>query len=283
MQGATRQVKVMVKLVVTGAAVAAVMTSGVVFAQRPPQSSEDQMRARQRVVSMEAILENAVTAGAESVIFQVRNIMGDQPRLLGAPRARGIRLNEYGMFFTVDVPSLILPILWPIRGQLVADARATDAWLAELRLTAAQMEDPRSRAQLEETIARLQAQGGSGPAPDGLRRNVAAASVGPETARTPQTPVARPPLPDPEQEYREQVKTALLNAMLENSSTLTIGPEEWLTVAARRAVTRDPLFPGDTIDSNTWIARVKGSVLAALRAEKITLDDARRQVEQVEQ
>jgi hypothetical protein len=95
--------------------------------------------------------------------------------------------------------------------------------------------------------------------------------------------VGRPSLPDPEQEYREQVKTALLNAMLENSSTLAIGPDEWLTVAARRAATRDPLFPGDTVDSNTWVARVKGSVLAALRAEKITLEEARRQVEQNEQ
>lgn len=273
----------MFKRIVASAAAAAVMAgSAVALAQGAPgRTSEEQLQARQRVATMEAILATAVSNGADSVIFKVRNIMGgDQPILLGAPRVRGFRLEGYGVFFDVEVPDLRVPILWPVR-HLIEDARGTNAVLAEFRILAAQLEDPASRARVQALITKLQAETPPDQSPDRLRTTVAAASLAPEPARVAApAPVA---IDDPVEEYRKQVKAALVNAMLENSGSLSIGPDERLTVAARRNVTRDPIFPGDTVDTTTWIASIKGSDLAALGARRITVAEARRLVEEREQ
>src|SRR5688572_14920546 len=254
-----------------------VLAASSAFAQAPQQA----VRARQRISTMEAVLERAVSFGADNVIEQVSSIVGDQPRLLGAPRARGFHLEGYGVVFDVDVPSLTLPLLWPVR-HLVDDVRA-NAYMSELRLFAAQLEQP-DRAQLEGLLAKIQSQASPAPGQDRLRQNVSAASLAPETVRMP-APAANPPvsMDDPVEAYRKEVKAALVNAMLESSGSLTIGPDEWLTVAARSNVPRDPLSPGDTVASTTWIARVKGSDLAAFRAQKITAAEARRLVQEREQ
>jgi hypothetical protein len=70
-----------------------------------------------------------------------------------------------------------------------------------------------------------------------------------------------------------------VDAMLESSGSMNIGPDEWLTVAARDNVPEDPLVPGDATDLNTVIFKVKGSDLADFRAGRITLDEARKRVE----
>jgi len=44
-------------------------------------------------------------------------------------------------------------------------------------------------------------------------------------------------------------------------------------------VPRDPLIPGDATDFSTIIFRMKGSDLAAFRAGKVTLEEARQKVE----
>jgi hypothetical protein len=291
----------MVKGTLPGAAlVAAITISGTALAQDVPASAqspdpstssglpraestgEAQMRARQRVATMEAVLERAVSFGADRVIEQVRDIMGgDQPRLLGAPRVRGTRLEGYGVFFDVEVPRLNLPILWDVR-YLVDGAGPMNAMLAELRLVAAQLNDPASRALLESTIARLQAQTAP-PNTERLRQNVTAASISPEEPRTPPRPAVRPAIEDPQAEYRKQVTAALIDAVLENTAPVLIGPEEWLWISARSNVVRDPLYPGDTVGSTTWVARVKGSTLADLRAQRITLGEARTLVVEQEQ
>jgi hypothetical protein len=86
-------------------------------------------------------------------------------------------------------------------------------------------------------------------------------------------------LDNPAEGYTREVKAALVDAMIENSGPLALGPEEWLTVAARDNVPRDPLIPGDMADFSTIIFRVKGSDLAAFRAGRMTLEEARQKVE----
>jgi hypothetical protein len=83
---------------------------------------------------------------------------------------------------------------------------------------------------------------------------------------------------DPSQAYTDEVKASLIDAMIENSGPIPVGADEWLTVAARDNAPRDPLMPGDTAGLNTLIFRVKGSDLAAFRAGRITLEEARRHV-----
>jgi hypothetical protein len=67
--------------------------------------------------------------------------------------------------------------------------------------------------------------------------------------------------------------------MIENSGPIAIGADEWLTVAARDNVPRDPLIPTDAADTSSVILRVRGSDLAAYRAGRMTLEEARNKVE----
>ena len=66
--------------------------------------------------------------------------------------------------------------------------------------------------------------------------------------------------------------------MLENSQGLPIGDDEWLVVAASDDAPRNPLFPGDSVDSSQWVMYVKGSDLAALRSKSIGIEEARKRV-----
>jgi hypothetical protein len=56
-----------------------------------------------------------------------------------------------------------------------------------------------------------------------------------------------------------------------------IGADEWLTVAARDA--EGPLNPSEPYDAVTIVLRIKGSDLAAFRAERLTREEARKRVE----
>ena len=84
---------------------------------------------------------------------------------------------------------------------------------------------------------------------------------------------------DPNEAYTRAVKEALIDAMIESSGPMNLGPDEWLTVAARDNVPKDPLVPGDVTELNTVIFKAKGSDLAAFRAGTIDLAQARARVE----
>jgi hypothetical protein len=85
-------------------------------------------------------------------------------------------------------------------------------------------------------------------------------------------------LTDPNEEYRSQVRDALIDAMLEHSRGLNIGAGEILTVAARRSDDRPRLAPVDT-DARTVVISLRGADLAAFLAGQMTRDEARRRVE----
>ena len=262
----------MVKQLVRGAA-AVMLAAATASAQTPQQTEAEQVRARQRIATMEAVLERAVSNGADNVLRQVRNVMPDQPMLAGAPRVRGFRLEGYGVFFDVEVPLLRLPIMWPLR-YMVRDSRGTNAIVEDLRVAIRQLPPP-ERANAERMIRNLEVQLQAAQAAP-ARRGVSAAAIVPGTPQ----PEANPDVVnDPEDAYTHEVKAALIDAMLENSGALSLGTEEWLTVAARDNAPRDPLIPGDTIDFSTWVFRVKGSDLAAFRAGRMTIEEARKRVE----
>ena len=274
----------MVKQFVATVAIAATIAA-VAFAQAPavPPADSEQVRARQRVSTMEAVLARAVQNGADMVLRQVSNVMPDRPMLSGAPQVRGFRLDGYGVFFHVQVPTLVLPITWPIR-QLVQESENRAATLTLQRMFAeVSTLEGRQAERLQQLIRELQLQLDASR-PRG-RGRVAAATV---SAGPTGQPVATLVLPsgvdprvvdDPHAAYTEEVKSALITAMLENSQGLAIGADEWLIIAARDDQPRSPLLLGDTIDFSTWIMRVRGSDLAALRAGTITLADARSRVE----
>ena len=263
----------MVKQIVSGAA-AVMMTAAAAVAQTPPPNDAEQVRARQRIATMEAVLERAVLNGADNVLRQVRNIMPDQPTLAGGPRVRGFRLEGYGVFFDVEVPLMRLPVMWTMR-YMVRDSRAGDLNLEELRVAMRQLPAP-DRQRAERILRDLELQLEASRPQAGPRRGVSAATV---VAGAPPAPAPADVVNDPEDAYTREVKAALVEAMLESSGSLSLGAEEWLTVAARDNAPRDPLVPGDTVDFSTWVFRVKGSDLAAFRAGRISIDDARKKVE----
>src|SRR5262249_3648322 len=71
---------------------------------------------------------------------------------------------------------------------------------------------------------------------------------------------------------------AVKEAMLAHSSSLGVGPNEWLTIAARGNDDRPRLAPADG-NSRTRIMRLRGSDLAAYLARQITKDEAHARLE----
>ena len=274
----------MLKQIVATAAITltAVATA---FGQAPRPDDAGQVRARQRISTMEAILARAVQNGADMVLRQASNVMPDRPMLSGAPQVRGFRLDGYGVFFHVQVPTLILTITWPIR-QLVQESENRAATMTLQRMFA---EVSRLQGQpadnLHRLIRELQLQlDASSPRARGRVTAATTVAAVPSAAAGQPVPQAPPNVDqrvvdDPHAAYTDEVKTALINAMLENSQGLAIGADEWLVIAARDDAPRSPLLLGDTIDFSTWIMRVRGSDLAAFRAGTLTLADARMRVE----
>jgi hypothetical protein len=83
---------------------------------------------------------------------------------------------------------------------------------------------------------------------------------------------------DPSEAYTEEVKASLIDAMIENSGTLVIDADEWLTVAARDNAPGDPFNPGGQ-DATTLVIRIKGGDLNAFRAGRLTLEQVKERVQ----
>ena len=247
------------------------LVGGITFAQQ--QSQADQIKSRQRISMMEGVLERAVSNGADSMLRQMRAVMADAPMLTGVPEVRGFKLDGYGIFFDVEVPALRLPVTWPLR-YMFRDNRETRVIVEELRAMMAESE-PRQRDRLAQVVRQLeqQAQG-----PSALRGS---GRLGAATALqvTGGPPVDATAFDNPEEHYTREIKAALVDAMIEHSGPIPIGADEWLTVAARDNVPRDPLIPTDTADTTSVIFRVKGSDLSAFRAGRTTLEEVRKKVE----
>src|SRR5688500_7248927 len=76
------------------------------------RSEAEQIKARQRISTMEGVLERAVMNGADNLLRQVETVMPDGAMLSGQPQVRGFRLENYGVFFDVEVPALRLSVAW---------------------------------------------------------------------------------------------------------------------------------------------------------------------------
>ena len=85
---------------------------------------------------------------------------------------------------------------------------------------------------------------------------------------------------DPNRAYTEAVTRALVDAMIDYSTPMNIGPDQWLTVAARDDEGRNALAPQDPLEEVvTMIYRIKGSDLLAYRSGRIDRDEVRKRVQ----
>jgi hypothetical protein len=264
--------------------VLALASAGLVCGQEAPGSDAgraQQIRARFQILAMEGVLEKAVQLGAQRVRAEIQAAAPDAPDMLfitGLARARGFWLEGYGVFFDVDVPAMRRSLTWTLRVLEQGD-RGLGNELAALKRLTATVDNPAARRDLQQAIQRIEAQVGpariaNAPGAPALTVSEAASSTAVAAPSTERAPI----LADPDAVYTTEVKDALVEAMIEFSSSLPLTPTEWLTVAARdQDVSR--LQPADPYDVSTILVRIKGADLAAFRAGQITREEARRRVE----
>ena len=84
--------------------------------------------------------------------------------------------------------------------------------------------------------------------------------------------------PDFEAEYRAHVRDALVDAMLDNSGALPMGPTDTLLVVASGI---DPVVPNALYRSQSrkLVLKVKGADLASFRQGTITRDEAKQRIQ----
>jgi hypothetical protein len=227
----------------------------------------------------------------------VQRLMPDMLLISGAAEARGFRLDGYGVFFDVEVPVLRRSVAWTLRTMVDENGMAATDALQEFKSHVEAIQDPRLKATLQQALKRIELQVGpvqaprATPAPRSTvappRGTVAALEAepgpAPAVASAPAPPQLTPAdealLTNPSKVYEDEVIGSLVDAMLDYGPPVGIGAEEWLTVAARDNEHRDRLMPGDTYDLMTIVLRIKGSDLAAFRADRLTRDEARKRVE----
>jgi hypothetical protein len=260
-----------------------VIAPAAAFAQQPSRAADiETIRARQKISIIEGSFERAVQNGADNFSRQLQaaapNADG-MAMLMGAPVVRGFRLPSGGVFFDVQMPSLQLSMVWPLRYAQGADAAASAA-IVDIRNTLERVPDAQVRFELTQKLRQLEAQVTGGAPRRGRPGAQTVSSVQGATASSLAPPPASPDtgvLDDPAEAWRREVRATLVDAMIENTGGVTVGPEEYVIVAARGVLSSDRLV-ADPGDARTIELSVKGSDLDAYRAHTITLEDARKRV-----
>jgi hypothetical protein len=160
---------------------------------------------------------------------------------------------------------------WTLRTLAEAGALPAGA-LAQLRATLDLIADPAVRATAEQAIQRIERSMAPADPARAAGGAVASAAGGLPPGVDPVV------VDDPSAAYTREVQAALVDAMLENSGPIALADDEWLTVAARDNYSGDPFVP-DSADLPTMVLRISGRDLAAFRAGRIGLDEARARVE----
>ena len=257
-------------------------TAGVLAAAQnaaTARATAEQKQSRYQIGVMERVLEGAVEHGATVTRDRLQALLPAQMLISENARVRGFRLDGYGVFFDVEVPSLEGTLPWSFR-TLDQNDLGLESALKALQTHVQAAGDPNLRQALERVelqvgpmtrVTRSTARTVAGAL--GATGSASAASAGAEAQSS-----IDPILNNPEEAYRGEVKQALMEAMLDHSGPLAIGPDEWLTIAARRNEDRARLAPADS-DAQTIVIRASGADLAAFRAGRILREDAVKRIE----
>jgi hypothetical protein len=260
------------------AAAVVIGSTGTAAAQAPPGAGAEQVRARERIFMMEGVLERAVQLGVDNLRRRMRAVMPDDALLQGGtPQVRGFHLDGYGVFFDVEVPAVRRSLAWSLR-TMNETGMTLARDLAQMRAFMQAIADERMRVEFDRMLQRIQRQ--MAPAAPSAERAAVQSQPGVVAQSLPPSPAAAADpllLSDPGEAYTQEVKAALVDAMIENSGALTLGADEWLTVAARDNTPGNALVPGDQ-DVVTLILRLKGSDLHAFRAGRLTPDQVKARV-----
>ena len=251
----------------------AVLAASPLAAQTRPSASPasaEQLQARREISALEGVLENAVKFGAQMLTQHVQASATPQSVLLtGLARARGFRLDGYGVLFDVEFPSIRRSVAWTMRALERPDPELLAA-MKELRKNTQAVADPQSKQEMDRAIKSLEDQI---KAYDAQMKTVSAAASGSRAT------LAAAPADDPRAIYAGELTTALVDAILDHGAPVGVPADEWLTVAARESLDLRfmPENPNDA--ATTLILRIKGSDLNALRDHRISREEARKRIE----
>jgi hypothetical protein len=232
----------------------------------------DAQRRRDQIQLMEGVLARAVRLGAEQVNRRMQAVDATMTVITGQPRARGFILEGYGVFFDVEVPSLNASAVWSmITVQRDLQMRAS---LDALNRALASLPEGPKLQEAQQAFQRVARQVGPVQPPS---RNPQSPETGPPPPNTVVAASVPEPVDDPDRQYTEAVKSALIDAMLDHSLPMDLRPDEWLTVAARQS--EGPLAPNEIFEVMTIVLRVKGSDLATYAADRSKRSEVRQKVE----
>ena len=272
---------------------------------RPDSGRGATLTARYHVRQMENVLERAVQHAADMMRRRLQAITPDVLAIAGSPRAQGFRIDGYGLFFSVEIPRLSESVNWALR---VLSQDRDERVLVSLQKVASSEQDPAVRADLERAIRTVQLQLSMAPGPPaaaGAQRRAAtpapqapvdlteaaavadraappvpmaqgAAPLSTAPAPAPVPEVAADAMVDPSAAYEDEVKHALVDAMLDYAGSIQLPVSEWVTIAARDA--GYVAFPDTVSDMVTVTLSVRVSDLLDFRAQRLTREQARTRV-----
>ena len=106
----------MTRALVTSAMWTVAATAAAQNIDRPTPPTAAQMQARQQIAAFEAALENAVRYGTQMLDQRLQqSSAANMVMLAGMPRARGFRLDDYGVMFDVEFPSMRRSMVWSLQ------------------------------------------------------------------------------------------------------------------------------------------------------------------------
>jgi len=235
--------------------------------------SRDDQRRRNQIRLMEGVLVQAVRLGAEEVSSEMEKFEPAGVTMLsGIPRARGFVLDSYGVFFDVEIPALNQSVVWSLMN-FQRDRQMGDA--IDLLRTYLESTDGPNRKSAQQALQQVSKTIGPMPAAQSRSAGPVPAATQPPPGEVAATTNAVMPA-DPDTMYTEAVKGTLVEAMLDHSLQMNLGPDEWLTVAARAS--EGPIPPSGLSEAITIILRVKGSDLSVYHADPTKRAEIREKV-----
>jgi hypothetical protein len=230
----------------------------------------DVQRRHDQIQLMEGVLSRAVRLGAEQVNRRMQSIDPTMTVITGQARARGFVLEGYGVFFDVEVPPMSASAVWSM--MTVQRDMQVAASLNSLRRALASLPEGPKLQEAQQALQAVARQVGPIQQQRDEPAQIALPAVNTVVAAN-----APEPVDDPDRQYTDAVKSALIDAMLDHSLSMDLGPDEWLTVAARES--EGPLAPNQLYDASTIVLRVKGSDLSVYMADRTKRAEVRQKVE----